>query len=83
MQVCACMYVCVRVCEWGGRGWQRPCTATSTPQKERQMQVCACMCVYVCVCESVCVCVCVCVCVERGGQRRVKEQRLLHNVYTN
>jgi len=47
------------------------------------MQVCACMCVYVCVCESVCVCVCVCVCVERGGQRRVKEQRLLHNVYTN
>ena len=47
--MCVCLFVCVRVCVWGGKG-VHACV---------YVHVCVCMCVRACVCACVCVCVCV------------------------
>ena len=73
-----CVYVCVRVCVYGGQvgvnsvpSTVSPCCTHCLPSGQ-WTKVCVCVCVCVslstppsqqCACERVCLCVCVCVCV--------------------
>ncbi len=57
--VCACWYVCVRLCVCGT---DLECVVCMCARKTRALRVCMCVCVHVCACVCVHVCMCVHVC---------------------